>query len=84
MLMNMVWHLAKEVEEFDEGKTVMVVITGGVNTIVPLILPDNLGCQTGWDLVSAWRKIMLMLINKVLEVTLGKVKKSLCLSPSSH
>ena len=58
MLMNMVWHLAKEVEEFDEGKTVMVVITGGVKTIVPLILPDNLGCQTGWDLVSAWRMIV--------------------------
>ena len=67
----------------DEGKTVMVVITGGVNTIVPLILPGTLGCQTGWDLVSAWKKIVLMLINK-LEVTLGKVKKSLCLSPSSH
>ena len=24
------------------------------------------------------------MINKVLELTLGKVKKSLCLSPSSH
>ena len=68
----------------DEGKTVMVVITGGVNTIVPLILPDTFGCQTGWDLVSAWRKIVSMLINKLVELTLGKVKKSLCLSPSSH
>ena len=42
-----VLHLALDIEEFDdpsyifEERTVIVVITGGVSSSIPLILPDN-------------------------------------------
>ena len=40
-VMTVILHLAMEADEFDEGRTVMVVITGGVSSNIPLVLPDN-------------------------------------------
>ena len=46
--MMSVSHLAIEIDELEEGKTVMVVTTGGFNTISPT-------CPLG----SSWRRIIL-------------------------
>ena len=41
-VMTVILHLAMEEEEFKEGRTVMVLITGGVKVNIPaLALPDN-------------------------------------------
>ena len=41
IILTIILHLAMDAEEFDEGRTVMVVITGGVNSSIPPTLSDN-------------------------------------------